>query len=146
MKFLRSFEPLSLLVLRLALALIFVYHGYPKLTHPTEPMREFFTSHGLPAYFVGVAGIIECFGALLLTVGLFTRPAALVLTCELAVALAKVHSAHGIMSVKDYEFPLAVAAGCFALATIGAGLISADNLLFGEDAKKRRKARSSSEK
>ena len=145
MKFLRSFEPLSLLVLRLALALIFVYHGYPKLTHPTAQMREFFTSHGFPAYFVGLAGIIECFGALLLAVGLFTRPAALVLTGEMAVAMAKVHNVHGILSVKDYEFPLAVAAGCFALATIGAGLISADHLLFGDGGKKRRKIKSSSE-
>jgi len=50
MKFLRSFQPLSLLVLRLALALIFIYHGYPKLVHPTDQMREFFTSHGFPAY------------------------------------------------------------------------------------------------
>lgn len=145
MKFLRSFAPLTLLVLRLALALIFVYHGYPKLNHPTEQMREFFTSHGFPVYFVGLAGIIECFGALLLAVGLFTRPAALVLTGEMIVAIVKVHSVHGIMSVKDYEFPLAVAAGCCALATIGAGLISADNLVFGEDGKKRRRVKSSSE-
>jgi len=145
MKFLRSFAPLSLLVLRLALALIFVYHGYPKLNHPTEQMREFFTSHGFPPYFVGLAGIIECFGALLLSVGLFTRPAALVLVGEMAVAIAKVHSVHGIMSVKDYEFPLAVAAGCFTLATLGAGPLSADNLVFGEDGKKRRKSKSSGE-
>jgi len=55
MKFLRSFEPLSLLALRWALALIFVYHGYPKLTHPTDQMREFFASHGFPPYFVGLA-------------------------------------------------------------------------------------------
>jgi len=145
MKFLRSFEPLSLLLLRLALALIFIYHGYPKLAHPTDQMREFFTTHGFPAYFVGLAGIIECFGALLLAVGLFIRPAALVLVGEMAVAMAKVHSVHGLISVKDYEFPLAVAAGCFALATIGAGLISADSLLFGENGKRRRKAKSSSE-
>ena len=145
MKFLKTFEPLSLAILRLALALIFLYHGYPKLTHPTEQMREFFTSHGFPPYFVGLAGIIECFGALLLAAGLFTRPAALVLTGEMAAAITKVHSAHGILSVRDYEFPLAVAAGCFALATVGAGLISADNLFFGEDGKKRRKVKSSSE-
>jgi len=145
MKFLRSFEPLSLLCLRLALALIFVYHGYPKLTHPTEAMRQFFASHGFPTYFVGVAGIIECFGALLLALGLFTRPAALVLTAEMVVAIAKVYSVHGIMSVKDYEFPLAVAAGCLALATVGAGLISADNVVFGENGKKRRKTKNSGE-
>lgn len=129
----------------MALALIFIYHGYPKLAHPTEQMREFFTSHGFPAYFVGLAGIIECFGALLLAIGLFTRPAALVLAGEMAVAIAKVHVTHSILSVKDYEFPLAVATGCFALATIGAGLISADNMVFGEDGKKRRKTKSNSD-
>jgi putative oxidoreductase len=142
MKFLKSFEPLSLLALRLALALIFIYHGYPKLTHPTDQMREFFTSHGFPAYFVGLAGILECFGAMLLSAGLFTRPAALILAGEMAVAIAKVHSTRGILSVKDYEFPLAVAAGCVVLATIGAGLVSFDNLLFGEDGKKRRTTKS----
>jgi putative oxidoreductase len=105
-------------------------------------MREFFTSHGFPSYFVGVAGIIECFGALLLTIGLFTRPAALVLAGEMAVAIAKVHSVHGILSVKDYEFPLALAAGCMVLATIGAGHISADRIVFGEDGKKRRTTKS----
>lgn len=138
MKFLKFFEPLALLVLRLALALIFVYHGYPKLTHPTDLMREFFTSHGFPSYFVGLAGIIESFGALLLTIGLFTRPAALVLAGEMAVAIAKVHSVHGILSVRDYEFPMALAAACIALATIGAGPLSVDQVVFGEGAKKRR--------
>ena len=145
MKFLRSFEPLALLVLRLVLALIFVYHGYPKLTHPTDQMREFFTSHGFPAYFVGLAGIIECFGALLLAIGLFTRPAALVLAGEMAVAIAKVHSVHGLIAVKDYEFPMSLAAACVVLATVGAGLASADHLVFGETGKKRRKIRSSTE-
>ncbi|HTZ33195.1 MAG TPA: DoxX family protein [Methylomirabilota bacterium] len=144
MKFLRTFEPLSLLALRLALALIFVYHGYPKLAHPTEQMREFFTSHGFPAYFVGLAGIIECFGALLLAIGLFTRPAALVLVGEMVVAIAKVHSAHGLIAVKDYEFPLTLAAACLVLATVGAGLVSADHIVFGEGVKKRRATKSTS--
>ncbi|HVM75849.1 MAG TPA: DoxX family protein [Candidatus Saccharimonadales bacterium] len=143
MKFLRTFEPLALLVLRLNLALIFLYHGYPKLAHPSEQMRDFFTSHGFPAYFVGLAGIIECFGGLLLAIGLFTRPAALILAGEMAVAIAKVHSLHGLISVKDYEFPLTLAAACFVLATIGAGIVSADHLVFGETRKKHRTAKSS---
>ena len=142
MKFMKGLEPLALLGLRLVLGLIFLVHGYPKLVHPTDGMREFFVSHGLPAYFLGVSGILECFGALLLFVGLFARPAALLLAAEMAVAIWKVHSAQGIMVVKNYEFPLAVAAGCFVLATIGAGLFSLDNVVFGEDGRKRRTAKS----
>lgn len=142
MKFLNGLQPLGLLVLRVVLALIFVYHGYPKLVHANPGMREFFVAHGLPAYFVPLSGILETFGALVLTLGLFTRPTALLLAIEMGVAIWKVHSTHGIMAVKEYEFPLAVGAACFTLATIGAGVISIDHLIFGDGGKKRAVKRS----
>jgi uncharacterized membrane protein YphA (DoxX/SURF4 family) len=50
---------------------------------------------------------------------------------EMGVAIWKVHSSRGILAVHEYEFPLAMAMACFALATIGAGLISIDHPLFG---------------
>jgi putative oxidoreductase len=143
MKFMKSLEPLGLLGSRLVLGLIFLTHGFPKLARPNEAMDEFFVAHGLPAYFVSVAGVLECFGAVLLFVGLFTRPAALLLMIEMSVAIWKVHSGHGIMSVKGYEFPLALAAGCFVLATTGAGPISADHLVLGESGKIRRSSKNS---
>lgn len=138
MKFLKSLEPLALFCLRLVLGLIFLTHGYPKLVHPTEAMHSFFIAHGLPGYFLNISGVLECFGSGLLVVGLFTRPAALLLAIEMAVAIDRVHSVHGILSVKDYEFPLSVAAGCLILGTIGAGILSADHLIFGETIKRRR--------
>ena len=143
MKFLSGLQPLALLALRWVLSLIFIYHGYPKLAHPTDAMRDFFTSHGFPGYFLGLAGILESFGALLFFVGLFTRPAALVLAAEMAIAIWKVHSTHGIMSVRDYEFPLSLAAACVVLGTIGAGAFSLDHMIFGEAGKKRRATKSS---
>jgi putative oxidoreductase len=142
MKFLKGLEPISLVMLRAVLGVIFLAHGYPKLMHPTDAMREFFVAHGLPAYFLSVSGILECFGAVLLFAGLFTRPAALLLAGEMAVAIWKVHSMHGIMAVRDYEFPLTVAAGCFVLATVGAGMASLDHLVLGENGKQRRPAKS----
>lgn len=145
MKFLDGLRPLGLLVLRVALGMIFLYHGYPKLVHADPGLRAAFVQHGLPAYFVGLAGILETFGAVLLFLGLFTRPAALVLAVEMAVAIWKVHSGHGIMVVKEYEFPMVAGAACFALATVGAGLASLDHLLFGEGGKKKRSAKSAKE-
>jgi len=142
MRFLKSLEPLALFALRAVLALIFVYHGYPKLVHPTDAMRDFFVSHGLPAYFLSVAGILESFGSMLLFVGLFTRPTALLLTVEMGVAIWKVHSAHGVMAVKDYEFPLVLAVACLAIATVGAGPLALDRLIFGVGSKRRRMAKS----
>ena len=142
MKFLNGLQPVSLLVLRWALSLIFVYHGYPKLVKPSAEMQAFFVQHGLPGYFVHVAAVLECGGALLLAAGLFTRPVALLLAAEMSVAIWKVHSLHGAMAVKEYEFPLAVGAACFALATVGAGVLSADGLLLGDGGKKRRASKS----
>jgi len=93
-------------------------------------MQAFFVEHGLPGYFVYISGVLEVFGALLLAIGVFTRGAALLLAIEMGVALWKVHSGGGYLAVHNYEFPLAMLAGSFALATVGAGLLSLDHVLF----------------
>jgi putative oxidoreductase len=131
-KFLDSLRPAGLLVLRIALGIIFIAHGYPKLAHLRggAQMQNFFVEHGLPAYFLYISGVLETFGGGLLLAGLFTRVAALLLGIEMCVAIWKVHSGRGYLAVHEYEFPLTLAAACFALATIGAGLISLDQPLF----------------
>jgi putative oxidoreductase len=139
-KFLNSFQSIGLLVLRIALAVIFFTHGYPKLAHANPGMQAMFVQHGLPAQLVYVAGVLETFGGLLLLVGLFTRAAALLLAIEMCVAIAKVHIGHGIMLVHDYEFPLVLAAACFVLATVGAAAASLDHLLLGEGGSNRSRA------
>src|SRR5215475_15439789 len=131
MNFLARFQPLGLLILRGALAAIFITHGYPKLIRSNVDMQHMFVQHGLPAQFVYVAGVIEAFGGGLLALGLFTRPAALLLAIEMGVAIWKMHSSSGIMAVHLYEFPLALGAASLALATIGAGSISVDEGLLG---------------
>jgi putative oxidoreductase len=113
----------------MALAIVFISHGYPKLTHG-QGMQEFFVQHGLPGYFVYVAGILEVFGGAVLLLGLFTRVAALLLALEMCVAIWKVDSAHGYLAVHDYEFPMALATACLVLATVGAGMISLDRPLL----------------
>jgi putative oxidoreductase len=131
-KILNRLQPIALLVLRIALGIIFMSHGYPKLGHLRggAQMEGFFIEHGLPGYFAYVAGVIELFGGGLVLLGLFTRPAALLLATEMCIAIVKVHSSHGYLAIHDYEFPLSLAVACFALATFGAGFISLDSLLL----------------
>lgn len=129
MRSLTKLQPVALLVLRVCLAIIFVYHGYPKLAHAHSGMQGFFVEHGLPGYFVYVAGILETFGAGLLLLGLFTRPVALLLAIEMMVAIWKVHN-RSYLAVHEYEFPLVMAATCFLLATTGAGMLSIDHGLL----------------
>jgi putative oxidoreductase len=139
MKFLNSFQPVGLAILRVALALIFIYHGYPKLVRADAAMREFFMQHGFPGYFVGLAGILECIGGGMLMIGLFTRPAALLLAAEMVIAIWKVKMVHGVFAVNEYQFELALAAACVALATVGAGSLSVDHVMLGEGGGARRR-------
>ena len=146
MKFLNAFQPFGLLILRLALGAIFLTHGYPKLTQPSGPLQAMFVQHGLPGQLVYVSGVLEAFGGLLLIAGLFTRGTGLLLAIEMGVAILKVHSSHGIMALHEYEFPLTLACACLALATVGAGVVSADHLLFGEGGGSRSRSTKASKK
>jgi putative oxidoreductase len=131
MESLEKLKPVSLLLLRWALAVIFIFHGYPKLFTHTQEYLQAFPRMGFPSYFVYIAGVLEVFGGCLLIVGLFTRVASLLLAGEMAIALWKVHLPQGgAMAVKNYELPLALACATFVLATVGAGVISLDHALF----------------
>lgn len=142
MHFLEKLKPLGLLLLRVALGVIFIYHGYPKLFGHTRDAMQSFSHMGFPGYFVYVAGVIEFFGGCMLIAGLFTRVAGLLLAIEMAVGLWRVHNIiSNPMAVRNYELPLVLAVSTFALATVGAGLISFDQALFREGRSSPRKAK-----
>lgn len=71
------------------------------------------------------------FGGLAILLGLLTRPAALVLSVTMLVAIFSVHFSHGLfLSNGGYEFGLALLAGSVSLLISGAGRLSLDNLLL----------------
>lgn len=78
-----------LFVLRAYWGWSFAQTGWGKLTH-LDRTAEFFASLGLPAPTLNAiaAGATECFGGVLLFVGLFARPAALPLAFTMIVAYA----------------------------------------------------------
>jgi putative oxidoreductase len=132
MEALEKLRPLALLLLRAALAVIFIFHGYPKLFGNTRQTMSMFSHLGFPAYFAMISGVLEFFGGCILILGLFTRITGLLLAGEMLIALWRVHGmfTHP-MAVNNYEFPMALAASAFALACLGAGPISLDHLIFG---------------
>jgi putative oxidoreductase len=142
MKALNVLQPLALLLLRVAFGIIFTAHGYPILAHRTSGTHALFAQHGVPHYFVYISGVLELFGGGLLVLGLFTRGAGLLLAIEMVLLMWKVYPPHSYLAVNEYAYPLALATGCFALATLGAGLISVDYPLFESGGGKARAARS----
>ena len=87
MQFLERLKPLGLLLFRVAVGIIFIYHGYPKLFGHTRETMQAFAHMGLPSYLVYIAGVIEFFGGCMLVAGLFTRVAGLLLAVEMAFGL-----------------------------------------------------------
>lgn len=132
MESLERLKPLALLLLRAALGVIFIYHGYPKLFVNAHGTMTMFGHMGFPSYFAIIAGVLETFGGALLILGLFTRIAALLLAGEMLIALWRVHGmfTHP-MAVQNYELPMALSASAFTIACIGAGAISLDRAIFG---------------
>ena len=135
MTFLKKLEPVTLLLLRCGLALVFIYHGYPKLFGDTAKFIEAFHQLGLPSYFVYFAGIIEFFGGAALAPGLLTPVAGLFLLLDMAAAMWKYNFNEGIYAVREYELPLVLGLAALALATTGPGLYSLDYLIFREKPK-----------
>ncbi|MGH7509982.1 MAG: DoxX family protein [Gemmatimonadales bacterium] len=81
--------PRLLGMLRIVASFLFMLHGTQKLfgwpvLEPRDPAPLF--------SLMGLAGVLEVFGGLLLLLGLFTRPVAFVLAGEMAIAYFKSHA------------------------------------------------------
>ena len=82
--------PQVLALLRVATALMFMQHGSAKLFG--VPHVAMFDGLKLLSL-LGVGGVMELVGGLLMLVGLFTRPVAFLLSGEMAVAYFGFHAA-----------------------------------------------------
>jgi putative oxidoreductase len=134
MQFMEKLRPLTLLLLRVGVGVVFMANGYPKFWgRRLEHIDEFVHVAHLPAYFVYIAGALELGGGGLLILGLFTRFLGLLLAGEMAVALWRDEKIlQHPLNIESYGLALVLGVAAFALATFGAGSISLDRLFFGK--------------
>jgi putative oxidoreductase len=87
----RAFQvwaPRLLSVLRIVTAFLFIMHGTAKLFHvPHQAMFDNLQLNSL----MGLQGVLEAGGGLLLLIGLFSRPVAFLLSGDMAVAYFMAH-------------------------------------------------------
>jgi putative oxidoreductase len=87
-----SWAPYLQSVLRIAAAFLFLTHGTQKLFGvPADEPRQPVDLLSL----MGLAGVLETLGGLLLLLGLFTGPVALVLAAQMTVAYLMAHAPRG---------------------------------------------------
>ncbi|HJU21967.1 MAG TPA: DoxX family protein [Casimicrobiaceae bacterium] len=119
-------------ILRIIVAFLFMTHGMGKLFAFPIPAPNRFHLASL----IGVAGLLEFFGGVLLLIGLFTRPVAFILSGEMAFAYFLAHAPHGFWPIINHG-ELAVVY-CFVflyLAVAGGGVYSLDALRHGRAAR-----------
>lgn len=81
----------------------------------------------LPSCRLGLAGVLELAGGLLLVLGLFVRPVALILAVEMIVAFVQAHLPQGGLPIENGgELALLYALIFVFLAARGAGPVSVD--------------------
>jgi putative oxidoreductase len=75
------------LILRLAVAVLLAFHGASKMQKGIAWMAGPLQAHHLPVYLGYGVFLAEVLAPILLVLGIFTRPAALVIAFELSMAL-----------------------------------------------------------
>jgi len=128
-------QSVSLLFARLAVAYGFYDPAMQKWSDISS-VASWFDSIGIPfptlnAY---MAASTELLGVVLLVLGLFTRLISLPLMFMMIVAIMTVHLSHGFTAGDNgFEIPLYYMLFLALFASYGAGKISLDHLLFGEE-------------
>ncbi len=125
-----TWSPRVLSIMRIATALLFIPHGSQKLFgFPGAQQGAISSLFSL----MGVAGILECFGGLLILLGLFTRPVAFVLSGQMAVAYFMAHAPQGFWPILNRGELAALYSFVFLyLAVAGGGQWSLDHSRVGK--------------
>ena len=128
-------QSISLFLARLAVAYGFYEPAMTKW-QDIKSVAEWFGSIGIPlptlnAY---MAASTEILGVVLLTLGLFTRLISVPLMIIMIVAITSVHLSNGFSAGNNgYEIPLYYMLFLALFASLGAGKLSLDHLLFGDE-------------
>ena len=128
-------QSISLFLARLAVAYGFYEPAMIKWSD-IKSVAEWFGSIGIPlptlnAY---MAASTEILGVVLLTLGLFTRLISIPLMIIMIVAITTVHLSNGFSAGNNgYEIPLYYMLFLALFASLGAGKLSLDHLLFGDE-------------
>jgi putative oxidoreductase len=123
------YQRLALALLRIVAAGLMMQHGVQKLFGLLGGVNGQGGTVQLMSQF-GLAGILETFVALLVLAGLFTRPAAFILSGEMAVAFFQAHFPRAFWPIENGgELPVLLCFVFLFFAAFGAGSFSLDELL-----------------
>ena len=88
---------IGLAVLRIVVGVTYILHGWPKLMDGARGTAQFFGQLGIPVPTASawLVTLLEVVGGLLLVLGLFVLPVALLFIIEMLVGIVLVHAPNG---------------------------------------------------
>lgn len=95
-----TWAPRALSLLRIFAGLLFLEHGLMKLASFPAPLPG--GMHAPIGSLLWFAGVIEVVGGILVTLGLLTRPAAFILSGEMAIAYFMAHAPQGFFPALNH--------------------------------------------
>jgi putative oxidoreductase len=123
-----SSDDLAKLVLRASLAIFMLFHGISKVFGGVDFITGLMDKIGMPASFGYLVYVGEVIAPLLVLLGIWTRPAALVIVINMVAAVLLVHSAEIFTLSKTGGWALELQGFFFitaiVVALLGAGRIS----------------------
>ena len=118
------YRPQALAALRIMAALLFIEHGTQKFFNFPPAEQPF----GDLINIIGLAGVLEVVGGVLLLVGLFTRPVAFVLCGFMAVAYFMAHAPQSFFPINNRGDAAILFCFVFLYLTVaGPGAFALDN-------------------
>lgn len=120
-----KYSDLALLLLRIGVGVIFIYHGWGKLTG-IEGVQGFFGNIGipLPAVMAWVVALVEFFGGIMVLFGAYAKIPYLLLAIIMVVALLTVKINAGF---EDARIDIMLLLTNLALFFLGSGRYSVDH-------------------
>lgn len=125
--FTAQWSPVVHSIMRIFVGLLYMEHGAMKLFGLPAPMEG-----GTVALFslMGLAGVLEFFGGSLVFLGLFTRPAAFILSGQMAAAYFLAHAPKGFWpGLNQGELAILYCFSFLFFAFAGGGALSLDRIL-----------------
>lgn len=120
-----QFQGYSLLLLRLVMAFIFLFHGIPKAINWSMAAQKFIAM-GFPGFLGPIVGIVEVIASVLILVGLFSKWDNLALLVIIAGAIAGVQLPASLEAgtvTPGLERDLLIATAAIALIAFGPGAL-----------------------
>ncbi|MFA6535985.1 MAG: DoxX family protein [Candidatus Paceibacterota bacterium] len=120
-------QDLGLFLVRLALAVVFIIHGWLKLTDMSGTVSFFESMVGVAGFWAYVVALVEFVGGITMLLGVWTYWTGVLLAINMLFAIILFKLGKGFVGGWEYDFVLLLCA--LSIATVGPGIYTVKKII-----------------